>query len=93
MTKRGDALSYWLRNKHKLAPHFENIHGCEVRLKGCSDRLFTTLAHRHKRIWYVNQKEKLIDINEVIMACTNCHEKIEHDAELTEKVFKKLRKT
>ena len=34
---------------------------------------------------------KLADFNHTVLACINCHDKMEADRELTERVFKKLR--
>lgn len=63
---------------------------CELKLSGCHGGLFLTIAHRHKRSHY-KTAEELADKNEIVIACVNCHETIEHDKELTEKIFKKLR--
>lgn len=51
----------------------------------------TTNAHRHKRIWYYAQPEKLWDYKQVVRACMNAHMLMEKDAELTEQVFSLLR--
>lgn len=93
MSKRGDALKFWMANKHKVIQDMKDrdIYGCEVRLDGCNGMMFPTPAHRHKRDWYINRKELLIDIDEVIWACQRCHQKIENNKQLTEEVFKKLR--
>lgn len=48
-------------------------------------------AHRHKRAWYKGDAEKLADIQQWVAACQCCHDVIEHNAELTEQVFIKLR--
>jgi hypothetical protein len=64
---------------------------CELRLNGCLVNWLLQYAHRHKRSWYKGDAELLSDINQVIVACQNCHEKIEHDEKLTEEVFNKLR--
>lgn len=52
-----------------------------------------TYAHRHKRIWYkVADRMKLLSkYNQTIRACISCHQIIEHDEELTEEIFNKLR--
>ena len=64
---------------------------CEVQLSECKMGMFLTNAHRHKRAWYKGDVELLSDKKQVIRACVSCHEKIEFDAELTEKIFMNLR--
>lgn len=64
---------------------------CEVQLDGCMNNWPLTWAHRHKRSWYKGDPDLLADLNQVVVACQPCHDKIEHDKELTEKVFSKLR--
>ena len=48
-------------------------------------------AHKHKRAWYKGDVELLSDYNEWVVACQNCHNHMEHNEELTLKVFKRLR--
>lgn len=48
-------------------------------------------AHRHKRAWYKGDAEKLADVKQWVCACVSCHDAIEHNAQLTEEVFMKLR--
>lgn len=64
---------------------------CEVQADDkCSGFLFLAPAHKHKRIHY-KSAEELAAYNEWICACTNCHNIIEDDRELTKDVFKRLR--
>jgi hypothetical protein len=63
---------------------------CEVGLAGCLGSIFLTLAHRHKRAHY-KTAEELADPKQIIIACVECHDQIEHDSDLTEKIFNKLR--
>jgi RNA polymerase subunit RPABC4/transcription elongation factor Spt4 len=58
--------------------------------KNCT-REWQGYAHKHKRLWYRAQPEKLAYLTETVRACTNCHNVIEHSKELTEKVFSILR--
>ena len=67
------------------------IERCEVKLPGCMPNFAIGFAHWHKRIWYYDWPELLSDINEVVLACPNCHAKMEPDKELTEEVFNRLR--
>jgi len=69
----------------------KGIMSCELMFKGCLGTLFTAFAHRHKRVWYYDKPELLIDFNQVVLACQHCHDKIEHNKKLTEEVFEKLR--
>lgn len=64
---------------------------CEIRLEECLGGMYLTIAHKHKRAWYKGDVELLSDPNEYVVACVNCHNRIEHNAELTEQVFKRLR--
>lgn len=76
------------------------LNRCELDLKNkfgikdvgeCSKYIFLAPAHRHKRDWYKGDVEKLSDYKQWVCGCTMCHQRIEYDKELTEKVFEKLR--
>ena len=67
------------------------IKTCEVKLDGCTNNLFLTPAHRHKRLYYKNRPKLLWDISQVVIACTHCHNRIEHDKNLTAVIFNTLR--
>jgi len=71
----------------------QGIYSCELRLDGCTGAYFTNFAHRHKRIWYYPEDKQVLlsDFNQTVLACTSCHEKIEHNKGLTEEMFNKLR--
>lgn len=64
---------------------------CEMRLEGCLGNWPMTNAHRHKRSWYKGDVELLSDYKQVVRACTICHGKTEHDRELNDEVFDRLR--
>lgn len=67
------------------------IEWCEIRLSGCwySGNNF---AHRHKGRWYYDKPiSALWDLNQWVLSCPNCHEKIEYDSNLTKNIFLKLR--
>lgn len=70
-----------------------DIRWCEARLPGCLVTSFLQRAHRHKRDWYKTRgKEKLLYAHEqYIVACQSCHNLMEHDKKLTERVFSYLR--
>lgn len=57
----------------------------------CKGPLFLQNVHKHKRSYYKGNADLLSDINEVVRGCTCCHNRIEHDRELTLKVFQALR--
>jgi len=65
---------------------------CEVRLQGCLGTFGLAPAHRHKRIWYKGDVDKLSDYGEWVCACAECHDKMETNKKLTDEVFKRLRK-
>lgn len=60
---------------------------CEI----CGSPSMLSVAHRHKRIFYKNKEDKLSDINQILLLCIKCHEKIEYSREETEKWFERLR--
>lgn len=64
---------------------------CEARLEGCQRTFGVGYAHKHKRVYYYSKPELLSSYNETILACTNCHNKMENYKELTLKLFKELR--
>lgn len=64
---------------------------CEIGLPGCLMSFFLAPAHRHKRSWYRGDSALLAAYGEWISACQNCHDRIEHNKELTESIFERLR--
>lgn len=70
----------------------KGLNYCEIQFTGCTMTWPLAPAHRHKRAWYQGNAELLADFNEWVCACQNCHDTIEHDAELTQEVFEKLRR-
>jgi hypothetical protein len=81
-------------NYTKLKKIYEDkgITNCELRFNDCWVNNALSFAHRHKRRWYLGQKKLLEDFNQTILACINCHQKIEYNKELTKEVFNRLRK-
>lgn len=72
----------------------KGLNYCEIRFNKdvvCLGNWPLAPAHLHKRAWYKGNVELLADFSQWVVACQVCHDQIEHDAELTEKVFKKLR--
>jgi hypothetical protein len=69
----------------------KDIRYCEARLDGCQMSMYLSIAHKHKRVWYKSQPEKLYDFSEVILCCISCHQKLEANRELTEEIFKQKR--
>ena len=83
----------WYNDRKELKIDYERrgIVFCELKLNGCFGDNYLGFAHRHKRSWYYKHPELLKDFNQTLLACAPCHDKIEDDKELTEKMFKKLR--
>lgn len=69
----------------------KGITACELKFEGCWHDNGLSFAHRHKRIWYKSQPELLEDFNQTILACVQCHQRIERSRELTKEMFIKLR--
>ena len=72
----------------------KGLNYCEIRFNKdvtCLGSWPLAPAHLHKRAWYKGNVELLADFNQWVVACQVCHDRIEHDKELTEKVFNKLR--
>lgn len=76
----------------KILVMFEehNINRCEIQLPGCQNYILQRV-HRHKRHWYRSCPELLWDYKQVVCGCHYCHEIIERDPELTEKIFLRIR--
>lgn len=64
---------------------------CEMKLEGCHGGLFLTNAHRHKRAWYKGDVALLSNYKQVVRACVGCHDTTEHNRELNDQVFLRLR--
>lgn len=62
------------------------IEYCEV----CGSNQWLTFCHRQKRRHYGSAKE-LADIQEVLLACIQCHQRLEFDSDELEATFKRLR--
>lgn len=88
----------WGRIRKEIKKTFEEkgITTCEIMFPNiCKYDNFLSFAHRHKRIWYDMRENKdknlLGSFNQVILACTPCHERMETDKEITEMLFNGLR--
>ncbi len=58
----------------------------------CTNNIYLGFAHRHKRRWYYDKPDSLISsFSQTLLLCTNCHQRIEYDRELSESVFNELR--
>lgn len=71
------------------------ITSCEIQKEGCTGQMFLGFAHLHLRDWYWERGKDslalLSSFKQTVLACTNCHQKIEGKKEETESVFEKLR--
>jgi hypothetical protein len=86
-------MKAYARIRPKIIQMFieKGITRCELMLDGCLGDFALAPAHRHKRGWYYERPELLGDFFEVVLACVNCHDKIEFDKKLTEEMFIKIR--
>ncbi len=80
-----------LEANRRLKVLFSDITSCEMKLKGCLGPWPLQRAHRHKRIWYKGDVDKLSDYKQVVIACQWCHELTENNRPLNDRVFMKLR--
>lgn len=70
----------------------KGITECEVRLPGCLKNWALGFAHKHKRQdYYRLSPEMLGNFYQTVLACSVCHNIIEHNKELTKEVFARLR--
>ena len=72
----------------------KGLNYCEIRFNKdvqCMGSWPLAPAHLHKRAWYKGDVALLADYSQWVVACQVCHDRMENDADLTEKVFKKLR--
>lgn len=69
----------------------KGLNYCEINLEGCLGGMYLAPAHRRKRSFYRGNVELLADYNEWICGCQSCHQKIEFNQELTDKIFNKCR--
>lgn len=93
LRKVGKIGSVNLEARKKIAILAEELglNYCEIGLQRCLVTSFLAPAHRHKRAFYKGNVELLADYEQWVAACQNCHNQIEHDKELTERFFNKLR--
>lgn len=75
------------RRKLKKEYYAKNITTCELMLEGCTATNYLSFAHRYKR----RDPRCEHTFEQTILACIPCHNKIEYDKELTEKMFGILR--
>ncbi len=89
----GKGTQYWNLTRNKLKKEFKEkgLVNCEVKLDGCWHNNGLSFAHRHKRREYYSCPKMLGNHNQVILACINCHQKLEHDKSLTRETFERLR--
>lgn len=83
----GRKTKEWAKSRAKLEVIYQEkgITTCELRLPGCWYNNALYFAHKEKRI------DASHTFKETILACNPCHQQIEYDRELTERMFKKLR--
>lgn len=83
---------YWDRQRKKLKKIYKDkgITSCELRMGGCTGGYNLSFAHRHKRRYYTDTN-LLGSFNQTILACINCHDKIEFKPKATEAYFRILR--
>lgn len=92
MAKRDQEWQRIRRGVWEMFSRWKAITVCELRIsQHCTLYYNKSFAHRHKRRWYYDKPELLGDFNQVILACTACHDMIEYDRELSDEVFRQLR--
>lgn len=68
-----------------------NLCYCELRLEGCVGTFGLAPAHRHPRVWYNGNVNKLSDVKQWVAGCQWCHNKIDTNNNLKDKKFLELR--
>lgn len=93
MIKVGKKVKAWNKDRAKLKLIYQEkgIITCELRFEGCWHNNALGFVHRHKRSWYWSRPELLGTFDQTLLGCNPCHGVIEHDPELTKKMFNKLR--
>lgn len=64
---------------------------CEMKLEECLGNWPLNICHRHRRWWYIKRPELLSTLGQTIIGCQHCHDKIDSNEKLLQKVFNKLR--
>ena len=90
LKKVGKRGRQWILARAKLKKEYERrgITKCEIHLPGCWGDNGLGFAHRHKRAWYYSRPGLIGQFNQTLLACNSCHDKIEHDKQATEAIFK-----
>ena len=85
----GRKTKEWNRDRANLKEEYQDrgITTCEARLPGCWYNNALSFAHRYKR----NDPRCEHTYKGTLLICIPCHDKIEYDTELTEKLFNQLR--
>lgn len=85
--KPGKKTKDWATARQQLKKIYlaKGITTCEVRLPGCMGSFGLSFAHRYKR----NDPRCQHSFEQTRLACASCHQKIEYNKELTEKVFQR----
>ncbi|MCG3176873.1 MAG: hypothetical protein MOGMAGMI_01837 [Candidatus Omnitrophica bacterium] len=91
MLGAGKKTKEWDKARKVLKVQYlqKGITTCELMFDGCWGNNALSFAHRYKR----NDPRCEHSFNGTILACIPCHDKIEHDKALTEKMFGILRNT
>lgn len=79
--KKQSKVEEWDEARERLRKRFAlaGIDSCELSLVGCTGKRFWSFAHSLKRRhWSTEPEQRKKDLEEVIFACTNCHQRIEN---------------
>lgn len=87
--KIGTKTLEWITAKKILDRIYKKkgIYYCELRFKGCFPSWTLAYAHRYRR----TDPRSEHTFEGTIRACSNCHQKLDADKDLTEEMFRKLR--
>lgn len=94
MIKAGKWTKLWNRERAKLKKIYfdKGITSCELRHSpNCTPYNFLGFAHRYKRIEYRSRPDLLGSFSQTLLACQPCHDVIENNRELTDRLFKEKR--
>jgi hypothetical protein len=75
----GKRTNAWQKGLHDLKQAFaeHKVMDCEIRFEGCLKNNFLGFAHVKRRVNY--DEQELVDPNNVVLACQQCHYTVDYE--------------